>query len=170
MRRKNPSILGALRHLARDRSGNALVEFSLIAPMFFTVWLGVIELGFIFNNYTTLAAATVAGARQLAIDRGIDTIPYSDTINQIKNSAGFLTTANITTVVTICTSSTVCTTCNTDASCYALLGPSSNPVGAQGYLATVTTSYPCFLPFSTASFLPLASGCKLSAAASNLVQ
>ena len=164
MRRKIHSILRGLRHLACDHSGNALVEFTLIAPIFFTLWLGVIELGFVFNNYTTLAAATVAGARQLAIDRGIDSTPYSDTLTQIKNSAGFLTTANITTGVTICTSSTVCTACSTDAGCSTLLN------SAQGFLATVTTSYPCFLPFSTVSFLPLGSSCKLSAAASNLVQ
>jgi Flp pilus assembly protein TadG len=164
MRQQIRSFLRRVRDLASDRSGSALVEFTVIAPMFLTLWLGVIELGFIFNNYVTLTAATATGARQLSIDRAIDSTPYSDTMTQIKNSAGFLTTANITTTINICTSLTVCTTCSTDASCSTLL------TSAQGYLATVTTSYPCFLPFSTLGFLPLGPNCTLSATASNLVQ
>jgi Flp pilus assembly protein TadG len=163
MRRKIQPILHRPPSLATDNSGAALVEFTLVAPMFFALWLGAIELGFIFNNFTTLSAATVAGARQLAVDRAIDSTPYSDAVNQIKNSAGFLTTANITTVVKICTSPTVCTTCSSDAACTTLL------TSAQGYLATVTTSYPCFRTFSTVSFLPLPN-CQLSATVSNLVQ
>jgi Flp pilus assembly protein TadG len=164
MRQHFQFILSGLCGLVSDHSGGALVEFTVIAPLFLTLWLGVIELGFIFNNYTVLTAATAAGARQLSIDRAIDSAPYSDALTQIKSSAGFLNTANITTAVIICTSSTVCTACSTDAGCSTLL------TSAQGYLATVTTSYPCFLPFSTLGFLPLGPSCKLSAAASNLVQ
>jgi Flp pilus assembly protein TadG len=164
MRQQIRSLLRRVRDLASDRSGSALVEFTVIAPMFLTLWLGVIELGFIFNNYVTLTGATAAGGRQLSIDRAMDSTPYSDTLTQIKNSAGFLTTANITTTINICTSLTVCTTCSSDAICSTLLA------SAQGYLATVTTSYPCFLPFSTLGFLPLGPSCTLSATASNLVQ
>jgi len=160
IRRK--SHLRWLCDLASDEAGNALLEFSVVAPLFLTLWLGLIELGFIFNNYTTLTDATDAGARQLAIERTISSTPYSDVKTQIQNYSGMLgaaesTTANITTTMTICTSSG-CSACSADSTCLALL------TNAQGYEATVNTSYPCFAPFFTLT------GCSLSARASNIVQ
>ena len=56
------------RHLGlaarRDtRSGQALVEFALIIPVFLLLLLGLLEFGFIFDHAMTISYATREGAR-----------------------------------------------------------------------------------------------------------
>ena len=145
----------------RDQAGAVLVEFTVMAPLLLTLWLAAIEFGFILGDNVTLTTATNAGAYKLATDRGVSSTPLTDTLNQIKASAGTLTAANITTTVTICTSSTGCAVCTTDASC------STDLTSAQGQAATVATSYPCVFVFA---LLNLGPTCKLTATMTNIVQ
>jgi Flp pilus assembly protein TadG len=154
-------VFRRLRDFTRDQAGAVLVEFTVMAPVLLTLWLAAIEFGFILADNVTLATATNAGVYRLATDRGVSSTPLTDTLNQINASAGTLTKANITTTVTICTSSTVCTTCSTDANCLTDL------TSAQGYAATVTTSYPCVFAFT---LLNLGPGCKLAATVTEMVQ
>jgi Flp pilus assembly protein TadG len=60
------------RRLARARrrpgsEGQSLVEFSLVLTPLFLILLGIIQFGFIFNSYITIANATREGARQGSI-------------------------------------------------------------------------------------------------------
>lgn len=64
------------RHLFRGRRrtrGQALVEFSLVAPMFFILLFGIIEAGRFIFYYETLSHATREGARY-AIVNGANTL------------------------------------------------------------------------------------------------
>ena len=47
--------------------GQSLVEFSLVLTPLFLILLGIIQFGFIFNSYITIANATREGARQGSI-------------------------------------------------------------------------------------------------------
>jgi Flp pilus assembly protein TadG len=153
-------VLRRLRDFMRDQAGAALVEFTVIAPLLLTLWLATIEFGFILGDNVTLTTATNAGAYRLTTDRGVSSTPLTDTLNQIKASAGTLTPANIHTTVTICSSSG-CAACSTDASC------STDLTVAQGYAATVQTSYPCVFVFT---LLNLGPGCTLTATMTSAVQ
>jgi len=62
------------RHTAHPRRrGQALVEFALVAPMFFLLLFGIIEAGRFIFYYETLNNATREGARY-AIVNGANTI------------------------------------------------------------------------------------------------
>ena len=52
-----------IRRLRKNERGAAMIEFALIAIMFFTLLFGIIEFGWIFNGYITLEAAAKEGAR-----------------------------------------------------------------------------------------------------------
>ena len=47
--------------------GQSLVEFSLVLTPLFLILLGIIQFGFIFNSYITIANATREGAREGSI-------------------------------------------------------------------------------------------------------
>ena len=56
--------LGALENLARGvRRGQALTEFALIAPIFFLVILGILQMGFLFAGQNGLTNAAREAAR-----------------------------------------------------------------------------------------------------------
>ena len=54
---------GQVRRRTRAE-GQSLVEFSLVLAPLFLILLGIIQFGFIFNSYITLANATREGARE----------------------------------------------------------------------------------------------------------
>ena len=56
-----------IRRLRKNERGAAMVEFALIAILFFTLLFGIIEFGWIFNGYITLEAAAKEGARLAVI-------------------------------------------------------------------------------------------------------
>lgn len=56
--------LGALEELARDkRQGQALPEFALVAPIFFLVILGILQMGLLFAGQNGLTNAAREAAR-----------------------------------------------------------------------------------------------------------
>jgi len=59
----NEVIRRFIRRLRKNERGAAMVEFALIAILFFTLLFGIIEFGWIFNGYITLEAAAKEGAR-----------------------------------------------------------------------------------------------------------
>lgn len=58
-------MLGKLKldHGLRDRSGNAAVEFALIAPVFFLLIFSIMEIGIIFFAQSTLQTGAIDVAR-----------------------------------------------------------------------------------------------------------
>jgi hypothetical protein len=57
---RTPATIGA--HPRRD-SGQGLVEFAMLVPVFLLILLGMLEFGFAFNHNLTLETATREGAR-----------------------------------------------------------------------------------------------------------
>jgi len=58
-----------LRKIGRNQSGQAMVEFVLVAPILLLLVFGIVQFGIMFNNYLTLTDAVRAGARQAAVSR-----------------------------------------------------------------------------------------------------
>lgn len=54
---------------AKGERGAALIEFALIAPLFFTVVFGGIEIGLMFRSYLALEDMTRATARIASVER-----------------------------------------------------------------------------------------------------
>jgi TadE-like protein len=47
----------------RSRTGQSLVEFAVLVPIFLVILLGMLEFGFVFSHHVTLEYATREGAR-----------------------------------------------------------------------------------------------------------
>jgi hypothetical protein len=70
----------ALRHGNRDvtrngrsaETGQGLVEFALVIPVFLTLLMGVIEFGFLYNNLLTVQFGARQGASAAAQAGGVD--------------------------------------------------------------------------------------------------
>ena len=57
----------ALRRLAGDRSGVALVEFALLAPVFMALFIGVLQLGIYTQNYSAIRSLASDEARDIVV-------------------------------------------------------------------------------------------------------
>ena len=66
-----PVLRVFLRKRVRSQRGAALVEFALIAPLFFLIVFGLVELAIIFAGYCSAAYASQLGVRY-AIVHGVD--------------------------------------------------------------------------------------------------
>jgi Flp pilus assembly protein TadG len=130
--------------LRRDQSGQALVEFALLAPVLLLVLVGIIKCAITFNHYVVLTDAVRAGARQLAVSRGVPSA-CTNAVTRVKSSASDLDSAQITVQTNVDGSSSNCGN----------LGSGSE----QGNDAEVSASYPCDLVIFGINFAP---GCKLT--------
>ena len=61
------SVISLLRRLRRSESGAELVEFALTLPLLLLVVLGMIEFGFVFQQYEVVTNAAREGARIAAL-------------------------------------------------------------------------------------------------------
>lgn len=55
--------------LIKNRKGQGIVEFALVAPFIFMLILGMIEFGWLLNGRITLNSALREGARVAAVDQ-----------------------------------------------------------------------------------------------------
>src|SRR3954453_8008586 len=60
-------ICNALRRRSRREEGAALVEFALILPILVLLLFGLIDFGFIYNDFLSLRQGVRDGARQGAV-------------------------------------------------------------------------------------------------------
>ncbi len=77
------------RGIRRDESGQALVEFALVIPIFLLLLLGVVEFARAWNIYEVLTDAGREGARTAVIDN--PSISQADVVSVIQaagNRAG----------------------------------------------------------------------------------
>nr|WP_298927958.1 TadE/TadG family type IV pilus assembly protein [uncultured Erythrobacter sp.] len=58
----------SLRALAKDRKGSAVIEFALLAPMFFLLLIGVLQVGVYLQNYNAVQSLASDGARYVMIE------------------------------------------------------------------------------------------------------
>ena len=154
--------------VARNCTGAALIEFSLVLPVLLLIVLGIGQFGLAFYHYTLVVNATAAGMRQLSISR-LDSNGYCDTQNAIINASGGLggtpgTSGSCPTVysdftITLAVNGTTCTASGS-TSCTSLLASAYQTVPPEP--ASVTVSLTCtnneILP---ASFVSLSGICPL---------
>jgi Flp pilus assembly protein TadG len=78
------------RKLFRDRSGQALVEFALVVPIFMLLVMGVIEFGRAWNLQQTITEAAREGARRAAVfDPTVTPTAAANAIKTKIQAAGF---------------------------------------------------------------------------------
>jgi Flp pilus assembly protein TadG len=160
-----------IRHLfdvARNCTGAALVEFSIVMPVLILLVLGIGQFGLAFYHYTLVVSSAAAGARQLSISR-LDSNGYCDTENMIINASGGLGGVPGTsgscpsvygdTTITIAVNGTAC---SSNSSCQTALTNAYQAGGFPPEPASVTVKLTCtnnsILP---ASFVSLTGICPL---------
>jgi len=82
------------RQLGKSERGAAMVEFAIIAMLFFALIFGIIEFGWIFNGYITLTSAAQEGAR-LAIVTNIDDLDKEVIRDRVRDHAMIFKTDNL---------------------------------------------------------------------------
>ena len=94
------------RHRLRDGSrGQALVEVALVAPLFFALLFGLIDLGRVIWAIDSVGAAAREGARYASVHAGTEGILGADpkSSDAIKAYAlGFVVAGGINTTATVC--------------------------------------------------------------------
>jgi Flp pilus assembly pilin Flp len=91
------------RKIVRDQRGATALEFGLVAPVFFLIFVGIIEVGLIMFGVTTVETATAIAAREAAIGAASGTPPadLQDNIRQrVRDIAGGLVNGNSIVVTT----------------------------------------------------------------------
>ena len=76
--------------LAREDSGQALVEFALVVPIFLFLLLGIVEFARAWNIYEVLTDAAREGARNAVVDNGLDPGDVRDIIVEAGLRAGIV--------------------------------------------------------------------------------
>jgi Flp pilus assembly protein TadG len=136
----------------RGESGQALVEFALIAPVLFMVLIGIFKCAIAFNNYLVLTDAVRTGARQLAVSRGVPTACDS-AIARVRSAAAELSDSKLTVAAQVAGSSSKCSD----------LGAGNE----QGNDAEMSATYPCDLVILGIDFAP---SCKLSSSVTERIE
>jgi len=116
----------------------------MIAPILFMVLIGIFKCAIAFNHYIILTDAVRAGARQLAVSRGVPNA-CTNAMSRVKTAASDLDSTQMTIDADVAGAS---------SNCGAL--ESGNE---QGDDAKVTASYPCDLVILGIDFAP---SCKLT--------
>jgi Flp pilus assembly protein TadG len=142
------------RHLRGRTTGQALVEVALVAPLFFALLFGLIDLGRVIWAIDAVGAAAREGARYASVHAGTDGIAGAETKTaaQIKTYAlGYVVAGGINPSATVCFSPV--TIGSQTAGCS---GDTSTGTQAKGNLVTVgiTSHVPVFLGaiFGTSTF------------------
>jgi len=79
--------------------GQALVEFALVLPLLLLLLFGIIEFGLALNRYLSLNDAVRAGARELALGRGLSDPcdpAVGQTLTNANSSGNTLTSSQVT--------------------------------------------------------------------------
>jgi len=155
LRSRWAAIRRSPRRVAGDRGGASAVEFALLAPILLLLAVGMAQFGIVLNQYIMLTEAVRDGARLLSIARGSAT-PYTSTVNQVKSSAGTLTSTSLTITTTVNG-----TACATDSACSTALS------SASGQSASVSATYPCHLQVMGINFI---SSCTLSSSTTEMIE
>lgn len=58
----------ALRAIAKDTKGGAIVEFALLAPIFLTMMLGILQVGVYLQNLNAVQSLASDGARYVMVE------------------------------------------------------------------------------------------------------
>ena len=75
-----------LRNTRKAQTGQAMVEFAIVAPILLLLVFGIVQFGILFNNYLTLTDSVRTGARQAAVSRTLSD-PVTTTKNRVTSAA-----------------------------------------------------------------------------------
>jgi Flp pilus assembly protein TadG len=95
-----PLSVARLRRAIRDARGAELVEFALVLPILLFVLAGILDMGFLFNNYEVVTNAAREGARLAAIPGWTDAAVKAR-VNTYITDAGLQVAGVTTTVVPV---------------------------------------------------------------------
>jgi Flp pilus assembly protein TadG len=84
----------------KDARGSEVVEMALMLPILMAVLAGIVDMGFLFNNYQTLTNAAREGARMAAVP-GWREIDVDDRVKDYLAADGMNTAAVLTTVTPV---------------------------------------------------------------------
>ena len=83
------SILGTIRRLASENSGQNLLEYALVINMVIALLVGVVEFGRAWNIYQVIANGAREGARMAALPTGFATTAnVNNRVDNYLNAAG----------------------------------------------------------------------------------
>ena len=85
-------------HRLRSANGAELIEFALVLPVLLVVLGGILDMGFLFNNYAVITNAAREGARMAAVPGWVES-DVRNRVNSYLTGAG-LTLTGVTTTVT----------------------------------------------------------------------
>jgi hypothetical protein len=148
--------MNKIRRRRRREEGASLVEFALIAPILFLLLFGLIDFGFIYNDYLQVRQGVRDGARQGAVANfGPSSAPFTFSQTSCNNDAYVASSAPSEDKalicqlrnrigldpskmrIGICLSNSGGTACNTNAS-----GTLPNPAYTDGRTLIVCAMYP----------------------------
>ena len=155
-----------MRHHTCRQQGAAAVEFALVVPFLLLLLLGVMQFGWLMNNYLMLNQATSSGSRLFAAQRGYDN-PCTTAYTAVKSAAGGLIAANLTMSCSV-NGSSACSTCSGNA-CSTDLTCKTQLTNNAGNPASITVGYAFNQLFST-TLAALKMPTSLSANATDRVQ
>ena len=72
-----------LRAIAKDGKGAAVVEFALLAPIFFTMLLGIMQVGVYLQNLNAVQSLASDGARYVMVEYQKDNTLSDEQIRQV---------------------------------------------------------------------------------------
>jgi Flp pilus assembly protein TadG len=143
----------------KPQNGATLVECAIAVPLFLLLIFGILQFGWLLNNYVLLNNAALLGARELAKKRGYTSpLPYTAINNRIRSS---VVTMKQNLTVTMTVGGQAC-----DTSSCAGLGTFTSPPPLNTQ-ATVSLSY-TFIPIIPG--LTKLSALQLNASSSEFVQ
>lgn len=151
----------ARKILAGDERGQALLEFALVSVVLLLILIGIIQFGFVFNNYIALTNATNIGAQALALSRNNTSVadPCAYAAQTIQQASPFLKTTSAGGLTFSISFYAAGSTPSTPSS--GVGSPSCKTTTlAAGEEAAVTAFYPCNLNVYGTNF---ASNCSLKA-------
>ncbi|MDE3199174.1 MAG: pilus assembly protein [Acidobacteriota bacterium] len=140
---------------ARSRSGQSLIEFTLVMPFLLIVATGMLSFGITLHDYLCLTYGTNMGVQTLTMSRGVTSDPCATAYTAFENAAPGLTNPSISISFVIngnSYSGTSCTSASADM--------------VQGSTAQMTATYPCTL----AVYGLNAPGCTLGTKSAEMIQ
>jgi Flp pilus assembly protein TadG len=97
------ALIRSLRRFVLAQSGAEVVEFALTLPLLLLVVLGIIEFGFLFQQYEVVTNAAREGARVAVLPTYSSTAAAAQTnvtarVNQYLSAGGLDTSSSVTTI------------------------------------------------------------------------
>ena len=136
------SVIWLLRRLRRSESGAELVEFALTLPLLLLIVLGMIEFGFVFQQYEVVTNAAREGARIAVLPTYAPT-PGAAQTNVTLRVNGYLTDAGLNPALATICGGTGCPGDWTPVKVTLVAGPPAICV----YTFSIKVSYPHPMPF-----------------------